>query len=65
MIAAGAAPKAIQKMLGHRSVAFTLTVYGHMFDEIWTSSPLASTCPPAFNASAKSISAAERKPNSF
>lgn len=32
MIAAGAAPKAIQKVLGHRSVAFTLTVYGHMFD---------------------------------
>lgn len=32
MVAAGAAPKAIQKVLGHRSVAFTLTVYGHMFD---------------------------------
>jgi integrase len=33
MIAAGASPKAVQKVLGHRSVAFTLTVYGHMFDE--------------------------------
>jgi integrase len=32
MIASGAAPKAIQKVLGHRSVAFTLTVCGHMLD---------------------------------
>lgn len=32
MIAAGASPKAVQTILGHRSVAFTLTVYGHLFD---------------------------------
>lgn len=33
MIAAGAQPKMIQKVMGHRSVAFTLTVYGHIFDD--------------------------------
>jgi integrase len=32
MIAAGASPKAVQTVLGHASAAFTLTVYGHMFD---------------------------------
>ena len=32
MISAGATPKAVQTVMGHRSVAFTLTVYGHMFD---------------------------------
>jgi integrase len=32
MIAAGASPKAIQTVLGHGSAAFTLTVYGHLFD---------------------------------
>jgi integrase len=32
MISAGASAKAIQTVLGHASVAFTLTVYGHMFD---------------------------------
>lgn len=32
MIAAGASPKAVQMVLGHRSAAFTLTVYGHLFD---------------------------------
>ncbi|MPZ69903.1 MAG: tyrosine-type recombinase/integrase [Actinobacteria bacterium] len=33
MISAGASPKAVQSIMGHRSAAFTLTVYGHMFDE--------------------------------
>jgi integrase len=32
MIQAGATPKAVQSVLGHRSAAFTLTVYGHLFD---------------------------------
>ncbi len=32
MIAAGASAKAVQSVLGHGSAAFTLTVYGHMFD---------------------------------
>jgi len=32
MIQAGASPKAVQTILGHRSAAFTLTVYGHLFD---------------------------------
>jgi integrase len=32
MIAAGASPKAVQTILGHGSAAFTLTVYGHLFD---------------------------------
>jgi integrase len=32
MIQAGAAPKTVQAILGHRSAAFTLTVYGHLFD---------------------------------
>ena len=32
MIAAGASPKALQKVMGHKSAAFTLTVYGHAFD---------------------------------
>lgn len=32
MIGAGASPKAVQIVLGHRSAAFTLTVYGHLFD---------------------------------
>jgi integrase len=32
MIAAGASPKAVQSIMGHRSAAFTLTVYGHLFD---------------------------------
>lgn len=32
MISAGASPKAVQSILGHRSAAFTLTVYGHLFD---------------------------------
>lgn len=33
MISAGANTKAVQSILGHRSAAFTLTVYGHLFDE--------------------------------
>ena len=32
LIRSGAAPKAVQQILGHRSAAFTLTVYGHIFD---------------------------------
>jgi integrase len=32
LIASGASPKATQSILGHRSAAFTLTVYGHLFD---------------------------------
>ena len=32
LIAAGASPKAVQSILGHGSAAFTLTVYGHLFD---------------------------------
>ena len=32
MIGAGASPKAVQVVLGHRSAAFTLTVYGHLLD---------------------------------
>ncbi len=33
LISAGASPKAVQTILGHASAAFTLTVYGHMFDD--------------------------------
>ena len=33
MIGAGWQAKAVQQTLGHSSVAFTLTVYGHLFDE--------------------------------
>jgi site-specific recombinase XerD len=33
LIAQGAQAKAIQEMLGHSSVAFTLQVYGHLFEE--------------------------------
>jgi integrase len=32
LIASGANAKAVQTILGHRSAAFTLTVYGHLFD---------------------------------
>lgn len=32
MINAGGTPKEIQTVLGHASAAFTLTVYGHIFD---------------------------------
>jgi integrase len=32
LIQAGASPKAVQAVLGHRSAGFTLTVYGHLFD---------------------------------
>jgi integrase len=32
MIQAGGSPKAVQSILGHRSAAFTLSVYGHLFD---------------------------------
>lgn len=31
MIALGTKPKEIKMILGHRSAAFTLTVYGHVF----------------------------------
>lgn len=32
LIGAGASPKALQQVLGHRSAAFSLTVYGHIFE---------------------------------
>jgi len=32
MIRSGASPKAVQTVLGHASAAFTLTVYGHIFE---------------------------------
>ncbi len=32
LIRSGASPKAVQQILGHQSAAFTLTVYGHIFD---------------------------------
>jgi len=32
MISAGATPKAVQSVMGHASAAFSLTVYGHLFD---------------------------------
>jgi integrase len=32
LIASEASPKAVQSILGHRSAAFTLSVYGHLFD---------------------------------
>src|SRR4051812_26195858 len=32
VIAARASAKVVQTVLGHRSAAFTLTVYGHLFD---------------------------------
>jgi integrase len=32
LIAAGASPKAIQSVMGHGSAAFSLTVYGHLFE---------------------------------
>jgi integrase len=33
LISSGASPKAVEAILGHRSAAFTLTAYGHLFDE--------------------------------
>jgi len=33
MIRAGASPKTLQTILGHQSAGFTLSVYGHVFDE--------------------------------
>jgi len=33
MISAAWSPKAVQQVLGHGSVAFTLTVYGHLFED--------------------------------
>lgn len=33
MIRAGASPKTLQTILGHKSAGFTLSVYGHVFDE--------------------------------
>jgi hypothetical protein len=32
LIRPGASPTAVQRILGHRSAAFTLTVYGHIFE---------------------------------
>jgi len=33
MIRAGASPKALQVILGHQSAGFTLSVYGHVFEQ--------------------------------
>ena len=33
IISAGWTPKAVQQVLGHRSVAFTLTAYGHLLND--------------------------------
>jgi integrase len=33
MIRSGWPAKAVQKVLGHGSAAFTLTVYGHIFED--------------------------------
>ena len=33
MIRSGTSPKTIQKVLGHASAAFTLDVYGHVFED--------------------------------
>ncbi len=33
MIHAGASPKALQVILGHQSAGFTLSVYGHLFEQ--------------------------------
>ena len=32
MIHAGASPKTLQRVLGHRIAAFGLTIYGYLFD---------------------------------
>jgi hypothetical protein len=32
LIAAGRTPKAVRQVIGHRSVAFTLDAYGHLFE---------------------------------
>ena len=32
IVAAGGSPKTLQTVLGHRSAAFSLTVYAHLFD---------------------------------
>jgi len=36
MIRAGASPKALQVILGHQSAGFTLSVYGHVFEQDMT-----------------------------
>lgn len=36
MIRAGASPKALQAILGHQSAGFTLSVYGHVFEQDMT-----------------------------
>ena len=33
MIGANWSPKAVQQIMGHGSAAFTLTVYGHLFED--------------------------------
>jgi hypothetical protein len=33
MIRAKWPPKAVQQVLGHASAAFTLSIYGHLFDD--------------------------------
>jgi integrase len=32
IVAAGGSPKTLQTVLGHRSAAFGLTIYAHLFD---------------------------------
>jgi len=47
------APKAIQTVLGHGSVAFRLTVYGHVFDATLTASRSDSTSSRVLLASCR------------
>jgi integrase len=47
MIGARWQAKAVQQTLGHASAAFTLTVYGHLFDEDLDALADALESPPA------------------
>ena len=40
-------PKAVQQVLGHASASFTLTVYGHMFDDDLDALEQTSRCTSA------------------
>jgi integrase len=58
MIAAGASPKAVQSVLGHASAAFSLTVYGHLFDADMDALAVAldaATAGPARDGGATSV----------